>query len=266
MKNREFYLLADFVYENFGIKVSDSKMNIFEMKISKLMKSAGVNSVEEYYTLLKLAKDKKLLTDLLNEVTINKTDFFREINHFNFIRDNIEDIMKKNRRIDIHKEIRVWSSACSSGEEPYTIAMILREYLPPQITIKILATDISQRVLNIAVKGRYKAIVKTQVPPVFLSKYFVKKGDEYEVAEDIKKLITFRSFNLKENFPFKSTFDIIFCRNVMIYFDNDFHEELARKFHQYLNHGGLLFIGHSESLSHVKHSLEYVQPTVYRRK
>ena len=266
MKHSEFYLLADYIYDNFGIKISENKMNIFEVKISKLLKSAGVNSIEEYYVLLNKQKEKKHLTEFLNEITINKTDFFREINHFNYIRDNITNIIKNNPRINLHKEIRVWSSACSTGEEPYTIAMILKEYLPPDIIIKILATDISERVLVQAIKGEYKEIVKEQVPPIFLNKYFIKKGKYYEVVPEIKKTITFRSFNLKESFPFKSNFDIIFCRNVMIYFDNHFHEDLARKFYQYLTKGGILFIGHSESFSHINHSLHYVQPTVYMKK
>ena len=213
MKHSEFYLLADYIYDNFGIKISENKMNIFEVKISKLIKSAGVNSIEEYYVLLNNPKEKRHLTQFLNEITINKPDFFREINHFNYIRDNMNNIIKNNPRINIHKEIRVWSSACSTGEEPYTIAMILKEYLPPDITIKILATDISERVLEQAIKGEYKEIVKEQVPPIFLNKYFTKKGKNYEVIPEIKKTITFRSFNLRENFPFKSNFDIIFCRN-----------------------------------------------------
>lgn len=266
MKQSEFTLFADYIYDNFGIKISEGKMNIFEMKLSKLIKSAGVNSINEYYTLLNSPKEKKHLVDFLNEITINKTDFFREINHFNYIRDHMEDILKNNSRIKIHKEIRVWSAACSTGEEPYTIAMVLKEYLPPDITIKVLATDISHRVLEQAIKGRYKTFIKEQVPPTYFQKYFIKSGTMYEVVPEIRQMVTFRSFNLKEPFPFKGTFDIIFCRNVMIYFDSIFHEELARKYYNYLHKGGLLFIGHSESFSHIKHSFQYVQPTVYLKK
>ena len=266
MKYSEFSLLADYIYNNFGIKISDNKMNIFEMKLSKLIKGAGVNSIEEYYTLLNNPKEKSHLIDFLNEITINKTDFFREINHFNYIRDNISEILRNNKRISIHKEIRVWSAACSTGEEPYTIAMILKEYLPSDITIKILATDISHKVLEQALKAQYKSFIKEQVPPIFLNKYFIKLSTGYRVTDEIRQMVTFRSFNLKEHFPFKGTFDIIFCRNVMIYFDNTFHKELAHKFYQNLHKGGLLFIGHSESFSHIPHNFQYVQPTVYLRK
>lgn len=266
MKQSEFVLFADYIYNNFGIKISENKMSIFEVKISKLIKSAGVNSINEYYTLLNNPKEKKHLTDFLNEITINKTDFFREINHFNYIRDHINEIMKNNTRINIHKEIRVWSAACSTGEEPYTIAMVLKECLPPDISIKILATDISVKVLEQAVQGKYRGIIKEQVPPVYLNKYFKKTTLGYEVIPEIRQMVTFRSFNLKDHFPFKGTFDIIFCRNVMIYFDNIFHEELAKKYYHYLHKGGLLFIGHSESFSHIEHSFHYVQPTVYQKK
>ena len=266
MNQNEFLLFSDYVYNNFGIKLSEGKISMLEVKLSKLIKSAGVSSLREYYTLLNSPKEKKHLIEFLNEITINKTDFFREINHFNFLRDNMAEILKNNKRINIHKEIKVWSSACSSGEEPYTIAMVLREYLPPDINIKVLATDISHKVLDQAMKGTYKEFIKDQVPPIYLHKYFTKTSLGYEVIPEIKNMISFRSFNLKDAFPFKGTFDIIFCRNVMIYFDSAFQQELARKFYNVLHPGSLLFIGHSESFSHIKHNFHYVQPTVYMKK
>ncbi len=257
-----FNLFKDFVYHKFGININESKRHGFEMKLIKLVEKNNM-SYQEYYNTLKKDTDKEMTIDFLNEITINKTDFFREINHFNYIRDNIENIIQLNPRIIQNNEIRVWSSACSTGEEPYSIAITLKECLPQNIKIKILATDISHKVLKKAIEGKYPLTMKSQIQHYHLQKYFIQEKTDMKVKPELKNLVTFRAFNLKASFPFKKQFDIIFCRNVMIYFDSIFQEKLINDFYNHTSKGGLLFVGHSESLSYLKHNYKYLKPTIY---
>jgi chemotaxis protein methyltransferase CheR len=263
MTEKEFELYTTFIHGKFGMEITENKRHMLEIKINRLMNQNKFEDYITYYNMISTTKDKQKIVELLNEITINKTDFFREINHFNFMKSQLSFIMKKNHRIDGAKEIRVWSSASSTGEEPYTLAIVLKEILPPNISIKILATDISHRVLEKAILGEYSNEIKTQVDPILLTKYFNKTKVGYEVKQELKEMVTFRSFNLKEPFPFKNKFDIIFCRNVMIYFDREFQEKLVNKFYDSTINGGLLFIGHSESLTYIKNRYKYYQPTIY---
>ena len=260
-----FKMFVDYIYENFAINMTPEKKHMLEIKLTKLLEKKGLAGYKEYYNLIKNTKSKDDIVEFLNEITINKTDFFRENNHFEFIKKNINYILSKNKEILQKKEIRVWSSASSTGEEPYTIAMVLKEVLPEDISIKILATDISHNVLNKAIKGEYPFAISNQVSSYYLEKYFNKKSFHYEIKDELKSLVTFREFNLKKKFPFKNKFDIIFCRNVMIYFDSTFQEELIEKFYKSTTKGGLLFIGHSESLNYIKNNFEYHKPTIYKK-
>lgn len=256
---------AVFINDRYGIKITRDKKDMFDLKLKKVMTAHAYNSYDEFLNVLMIGKQEDVIREFMNEITINKTDFFREINHFNFMKAKLEFILSSNKNIMRNKEIRVWSSASSTGEEPYTLAMVLKEILPPDITIKILATDISSKVLRKAVEGVYPSLIAGQMSQYYLDKYFYKEGFHYRVSEELRSVVTFRLFNLMEPFPFKNKFDIIFCRNVMIYFDNDTQEKLVAKFYDSLHKGALLFIGHSESLSYKKHSFKYVQPTIYQK-
>ncbi|NLK62151.1 MAG: protein-glutamate O-methyltransferase CheR [Fusobacteria bacterium] len=259
----EYYkMFKELVYHKFGMDINDSKRHGFEMKISKLVEKSGL-SYKQYHDKLDREEDRELTIEFLNEITINKTDFFREINHFNYIKDEINLILQYNPRILTNKEIKVWSSACSTGEEPYSLAITLREALPQDIKIKILATDISHKVLKKAITGVYPIALKDQINEFHLRKYFHIEKDAIIVKDELRDMISFRSFNLKSNFPFKNKFDIIFCRNVMIYFDSIFQEKLINDFYNFTVKGGLLFVGHSESLSYLKHNYKYLKPTIY---
>ena len=261
--DRQFQRYSKFIYDVFGIYLKEEKKQVLQNKLSKLMGRNNISSYDDFYDILVWAKDKQILLEFAQEITINKTEFFREINHFDFIKDKIAFILKSNERIIKRGEIRVWSSASSTGEESYTIAMVLKECLPQGVKIKILGTDISNRVLQAAQQGIYSANICNDVPPYYLQKYFQKVDEKFRVGDTIKELLTFRVFNLMSTFPFKNTFDIIFCRNVMIYFDLQVQQRLLDKFYRVLTPGGLLFIGHSESLTGKSHKFEYVQPTIY---
>jgi len=263
MTNIEFSLFRKLLYSEYGIYFEDSKKNILKIKVDKLLRMNNMDSYKDYYELLKNPAEKKHLIDFLNIMTVNKTNFFREKKHFDFIKEELSKIIQKNSSILKEKKIRIWSSASSTGEEAYSIAILLNEIMPQNITIKILGTDISQRALKIALKGRYSSIIKKQIPNYYLQKYFIKIGEEYIVKDILKKMVRFRVFNLKDKFPFKNKIDIIFCRNVMIYFDDIFKEELINKFYEVTKKKGLLFIGHSETIRNLKHKYKYIEPTIY---
>ncbi len=223
-----------------------------------------LDSYDEYYQRLITGANKQYWVEFVDEITVHHSSFFRENNHFEFIRSRLRLIFEKNERILKNNEIRLWSAGCSTGEEPYTLAMVLKEWLPAEVVVKILATDIGAGTLAVAQSGRYPAAIKKNMDPYYLMQYFTRKEDEYEIKPEIKDLITFRLFNLMDPFPFNNTFDIIFCRNVMIYFNAEIQERLVQKFNKTLTPDGLLFIGHSESLLNNKQfGFEYLQPTIY---
>lgn len=261
---KQFEKFRSLIKDKLGIEFNDAKRDMLESKIERLMRQAGVSDSEDYYYLITKGQNKYWI-DFVDYITIHKTSFFREDNHFIFLKDKIQNILRLNKRIDERGEIRVWSSACSTGNEAYTIAMVLKECLPGNIQPKILATDVSAGVIPTAIKGEYFLSSEDLINSYYLNKYFTRKGAAYCINTDIKHLITFRTFNLMENFPFRDKFDIIFCRNVMIYFPPDKVEALVKRFYEALVPGGLLFIGHSESLIHKQYNFRYVQPTIYMR-
>jgi chemotaxis protein methyltransferase CheR len=203
---------------------------------------------------------------MLDLISTNKTDFFREPKHFEFLRERILPEMVSTKRI------RIWSSACSTGEEPYTIAMTLYEGVqsPAQWDFKILASDLSTRVLAKAAAGTYDEERMRDVPPDIVKRHFLRGRGEsaglLKVKPHLADMIRFQHLNLMDDkFPIRNPLDLIFCRNVMIYFDRPTQETLVNKFYRYLKPGGHLFIGHSESLQWVTHPFKAIAPTIYRK-
>jgi chemotaxis protein methyltransferase CheR len=260
-----FNKFSDLIYKQFGIYYSDAKREILQTKLNKLMSKYNIVSYEECYLSLIRMANKALLNDFSNEITVNYTSFFRESLHFDFIKENAVRLFENRQDQRSDGEFRIWSSACSTGEEPYTLAMVLKEALPAGVKIRILATDINKKVLSIAQGGLYPCNIENEVDRYYLGKYFYKTPTGYMISEDIKNIVSFRHFNLLDDFPFKNTFDMVFCRNVMIYFDAAVRQELANKIFNILHSGGLLFTGHSESLSGHVHKFRYVQPAVYEK-
>lgn len=261
--NDQFLKFSNFIYSNFGIHMNESKKEILHTKLDKLISRYNLASYDEYYGNLLKNTGGRLMIEFANEITVNLTSFFRENNHFTFIKNNIVSLIENNPRVTANNEIRVWCSACSTGEEAYSLAIILKEYVPKGINIKLLATDISWKVLAAAQKGIYPRLIKNDMEYEYLNKYFDEIDEGYMVSETIKNLVTFRCFNLMDVFPFKNSFDIIFCRNVMIYFDSVIRQSLLDRFYNVISPGGLLFIGHSESIAGQAHRFKYLQPTVY---
>lgn len=262
-------LFCEYLYNNMGIYVEPAKRNLVAQKISRLMTDDGIENCADYYHFIASPpiseKQKAMKNKFIDKVTVHKTNFFRENNHFEYMQRNILNIVAENPNVRQSNELRVWSSACSTGEEAYTLAMLLKEILPTNIRAKILATDISPDSIRTALNGAYKFGPEDNITNYYINKYFTKNDKEWKISEEIKSSVTFRLFNLMEPFPFKNPFDIIFCRNVMIYFDKEVQERLVNNFYKSLSSKGLLFIGHSESLIQLKHPFTYNEPTIYKK-
>ena len=266
IKEEEFQRFRTLIYDESGISLSDQKHSLLASRLSKRLRELGLATFTEYYEMVTEDTTREEFTWMLDLISTNKTDFFREPKHFDFLRERILPELEDAKRI------RIWSSACSSGEEPYTVAMTLYEGVqsPAQWDFKILASDLSTRVLAKAALGLYDEERVRAVPPDRVKRHFLRgHGDSaglIKVKPHLADMIQFQRMNLMDDrFPIKSPLDLIFCRNVMIYFDRPTQETLVNKFHHYLKPGGYLFIGHSESLQWVTHSFKAVAPTIYQR-
>ena len=262
-------LFCEYLYKNMGIYIEESKKNLLAQKLVKLMNDDGIKNSGEYYHFIvspPITEHQKILKNkFIDTVTVHKTNFFRENNHFEFLQRNISSIIAESPSVKYTNELRVWSSACSTGEEAYTLSMLFKEILPPGIKAKILATDISPSSIRTALNGVYKFGPEDNITNYYINKYFKKSNEGWAISEEVKNHVTFRLFNLMEPFPFKNPFDVIFCRNVMIYFDKEVQERLVGNFYNSISKKGFLFIGHSESLIQIKHQFTYFEPTVYKK-
>lgn len=266
LKKDEYQRFCTLIYDESGISLGAQKHSLLASRLSKRLRDLGLATFTEYYEIVTGDRTGEEFTQMLDLISTNKTDFFREPKHFDFLRQRIVPELEGAKRI------RIWSSACSTGEEPYTIAMTLCDGIrsPAQWDIKILASDLSTRVLAKAASGIYDEERVRAVPPETVKKYFLRgHGDSaglIKVKPLLAGMIKFQRMNLMDDrFPIKTQLDLIFCRNVMIYFDQTTQGTLINKFHHYLKPGGYLFIGHSESLQWVKHPFETVAPTIYRK-
>lgn len=269
ISDQEFKLIAGLVYEKFGITLSEHKKELVRGRLNKIVKDRGFKNFQEFYHAIGLDKTGELLSILIDKISTNHTYFFREKDHFEFLRDKIfPEWMRRIRLFQTHS-FRIWSAGCSSGEEVYTLAMLINDFFQEElhsIDLGILATDISLTVLQQAKEGIYSAERIKEVPPALKQRYFNQLSpDLFEVKENLKSMVLFKRLNLmREIFPFKGKFDAIFCRNVMIYFDTPTKEALTQRLKDNLKPGGYLFIGHSESLNRNKCGLTYIRPAIYR--
>jgi chemotaxis protein methyltransferase CheR len=271
MSDQEFRRLSCYIYEFCGINMPPSKKTMLEARLQKRLRSLGLKNFKDYEKLL-FSQDAgvKELPLMINVVTTNKTEFFREPVHFEYLaREALPELIGVKRVGE--RAIRLWSAGCSSGEEPYTIAMVLNEFSDGNVAgYSILATDISSAVLEKARLGIYYEESISPVPQVFRQKYFLKSRDRIKklvrVVPKLRTMVEFRQLNFKsEEFRAPRTFDIIFCRNVIIYFDKQTQGSILTSFYNHLAPGGYLFLGHSETLSGFDIPLKQVASTVYRK-
>ena len=273
LSNKEFELFRCLIYDTCGINMTLSKKELVKARLTKRLTKTGINSFSEYYKYVtKADKSGKELVHLLDNISTNKTDFFREKKHFDFLNTNLLPSLISSKEKSRNRKLRIWCAASSSGEEPYTLAMTLFNHIKPDSgwDVKILATDISTRILQKAIEGIYKTELLKDIPPGIISAHFSKvladNTNCYQAKDHLKNIITFRRFNLMtETFPFKNLFDFNFCRNVMIYFDPETQHKLVAKFYDCLPKNGHLFIGHSETLSKSDNDFKYIQPAVYQK-
>lgn len=271
MSDEEFTAFSGFIYDVCGINMKASKKMMLEARLQKRLRSLMLNSFKEYAELL-FSKDglEKELPFLINVVTTNKTEFFREPAHFHFLVETaLPEILHTNRKRT--GPVRIWSAGCSSGEEPYTLAMILSEAAPCSDTgFSILATDLSTAVLEKARLGIYFEETIAEVPLIYRQKYFLKSRDRVKrlvrVVPMIRELVDFKTLNfISDDYRVPRAMDIIFCRNVIIYFDRQTQKNVLSKLFSHLTPGGYLFLGHSETLSGFDFPLTQVASTVYRK-
>ena len=264
LSETHFREIKSLLYRMAGIQLHDKK-DLVKTRLMKRMKTLGMRNFSDYMEYLKRDSSRRELAAMVDVLTTNKTSFFREPKHFEFLRRSILPELKDIRRI------RIWSAGCSSGEEPFSIAITLRESISDisRWDIKILATDISARMLAIAREAKYDSSKLEGVPSQILNRYFtrIKSGSSeiYRVNDDVRSMVQFARLNLMSRWPMKGPFDLIFCRNVMIYFDNPTRERLIHRFWELLKPGGYLFVGHSESLAPLEHRFQYIQPAIYRK-
>lgn len=266
-----FREMVDIVYRESGIVLND-KRELLEARLASLSRKKGYDGAQGVLDRLKADKTGEVLIEVLDQVSTNLTYFFREPAHFDFVAKVLLPRLLPQKKAKRLTRLRFWSAACSSGEEPYSLAMVLKDYLGDDQSwdVKILATDISTKVLRKGMEGRYNRQEVLRAPAAMVQRYFVRQGDRhdpvYQVADEIKKMVVFRRLNLlQETYPFSGLFDLILCRNVMIYFDLPTKQALLRRFHRYMHDGAYLFTGHAESLTGFEHLLKRVQVAVYQK-
>ena len=266
IEEQDFRRLKDYMLKNYGLNF-ENKMTLIEGRLSNIILKMGFKGFHEYVESIVREPTEEQISTLISKLTTNYTLFMREPRHYEFLTNVVLPEMSKKLK---HSELKVWSAGCSSGEEPYTIAITLKKYIESQNakwSARILATDISDNVLKQARNGIYTQMQIKELEQEAKNKYFTKLKDEnYQVSEELKRMVRFEKFNLMNAFTnYYQKYQVIFCRNVMIYFKNETKQELASKFFDHLEPGGYLFVGLSETLHNIETRFEFVKPAVYRK-
>lgn len=272
LSDKDFNYLRKLVGERTGINLSPAKRQMVYGRLSRRLRELDLKSFSQYCELLKNGDEKELL-EFTNAITTNLTSFFRELHHFEFLRQTLLPELLKNKS---ERRLRIWSAGCSSGEEPYSIAMVVREVIPPirGWDVRILATDLDSNMLKQGKEGVYSAAEHMNGMPKERIKRFILKGHGHnkefiKVSPELQEIIIFKQLNLMHDWPMRGPFDFIFCRNVVIYFSKDTQKDTQKvlfdRFADLLETNGHLFIGHSESLYNVSHRFQSLGRTIYRK-
>jgi chemotaxis protein methyltransferase CheR len=273
MNDKIFHRLTSYIYDEMGIKMGENKRVMLQARLAKRIRIVQLDSFEAYCTyLFSNEGQREELASFIHEVTTNKTDFYREPNHFTYLTEQaLPTLFKEGRRCQ-RRPLRVWSSACSTGEEPYTLAMFLHEYEARNqgFSYTVLATDISTTVLREAKDAIYDVRKIDPIPPPIRKKYILrsknKESQVVRIAPELRARVEFRWTNLKEpKLTAREMMDVIFCRNVIIYFDQPTQELVLNNLCKQLVPGGFIFMGHSENLNGLNVPLVQIAPTIYRK-
>lgn len=267
----EFELLQRLIFERFGIALGPEKKALLAGRLQSLLRKEGFTSFRNYYERALRSPTHAGLSELVDRISTNVTYFNREPAHFDFLVETaLPKVVERLRSRNSH-DLRVWCAAASTGEEPYLLGMLISEFLGaelPRWQAGVLATDISARALESAKRGVYPSEAVEKVPATLRQKYFQRLADgSFRVTRELRDQLVFRRFNLMTTqLPFKKPFDLVFCRNVMIYFTPTTRRELVSRIHRFISPEGYLFIAHSESLNRSTSPFEFVQPGVYQRR
>ena len=272
--NEEFIQLRDYIYEQCGIYIAETRKYLVENRLSNRLKELNLKNFGEYYYYLRFDVNRRAeMTKLFEVITTNETSFYRNPPQLQVFQDKVLKAELEKLRAARTRKLRIWSAGCSTGEEPYTLAMILHEVLKTELPtwdIKITANDLSEAVLASARKGIYGDYALRTTPPDIIARYFKKEGNNYHVDPKLKHLISFGPINLSDKAMLKRVerSHIIFCRNVIIYFDDEMKRQVIESFYDNLLPGGCLLIGHSESLHNISRAFKpehHVGTIVYRK-
>lgn len=265
LADAEFHEIRRIVHRITGIALADSKKHLVHGRLVRRLRALRIDSFAQY--LKRIEDDATELEEFCNAITTNLTSFFRENHHFDYLAGTVLPLLQ--RRNASSKRIRIWSAGCSTGEEPYSIAMTVLETLGHlrDWDIRILATDLDSKVLQTASEGNYPADRFEKMPRARMERWFSKsrEGLHWAAAAELKRLITFKRLNLIEQWPVRGPFDVIFCRNVVIYFDKPTQRVLFGRMADLQREGDHLFIGHSESLFNVCDRYELIAQTIHRK-
>lgn len=266
LSSYEFGLFQKFIYEKVGISLSDQKSSLIKSRLAKRLRELELDSFHAYYDYLKNNRGDDEITVFINAISTNVTSFFRESTQWAWFENNLDHLLKKNTT----KRIRIWSAGCSTGEEPYTMLMFLQRHLPAfrEWDIRILATDISTRALEKASSGIFSNKSVEELPKDIIIQSFEKIDSErgYRILPHLREKVIFRTFNLvTDPFILSKSFDMVFCRNVMIYFDEPTRYQVIEKFARVLDKGSPLFLGSSESLTTQKNQFRLIGSSIYEK-
>lgn len=263
--DRDFAFLSKFVYARAGIVLAEHKRNMVYSRLSRRLRDLKYRSFQDYIHYLQTGQGEGEVSHLINAITTNLTRFFREEHHFEFLAAQL----KQGATLFPHQKIRIWSAGCSAGMEVYSAAITIAQTLPSLSgwDIKLLATDIDTSMLDRGAQGIYRADELQGIDPEFIKRYFQPlAGGNFQIVPELREMVHFKRLNLiEDHWPMKGPFPLIFCRNVMIYFDKHTQKVLAQKFARLLPKPGYLLIGHSENLSHASQELKLIGRTVYER-
>lgn len=271
MTDEDFKRLSTFVYGELGIKMPYPKKVMLQCRLQKRVTDLKLSSFSEYleFVFSKEGQNEEIIR-MIDLVTTNKTDFYREPAHFTYLKETVLPEICEAR--PGRKTIKIWSSACSSGEEPYTIAFVMNEFLKdyPEIDFEVFGTDISFRILQKAAMAIYTEDRITGITPEIKHRYFLKSKDPADktvrIIPEIRSKVSFQRMNLMDDYyEVEREFDIIFCRNVLIYFDRPSQQNVINKLTSKLKYDGYFFLGHSESITNMRVPLRQIRPTIFRK-
>ena len=265
LTERDFSFIKQFIAKHAGIELSDAKRSLVYSRLVRRLRALGLPSFSAYCSHLETG-DGEELEHCVNALTTNLTSFFREAHHFDFLQRELLPKLVSEKK---EKELRVWSAGCSTGEEPYSLAIVLAEHTPADWSVRLLATDLDSSVVATAAAGQYKLERITGISDKRRKRWFLRGKGKHEgqvrVRQELREMITFRRLNLLDPWPLRNQFDFIFCRNTVIYFNKDTQRALFDRFAEQITPEGHLFIGHSETLYRVSERFKLLGSTVYQR-